>query len=444
MTNLISTIFIVVMLISIVAVAVISFKSSNILWDLVSQYEEGLNLGCNSLEELSDKLISIGITDLIIKNQYIIVRQDKTKVKIYIKEGKVFVDVPKEGLAFSKIARLIGFLKKSEKLKKAVVANVIMDDLVRAYTTESLIEVEERYIKARKYSKIYKVLSGITAVLLALSIVLVFIVLTKDPVIYVKNGTFADYPDKEIGETFEAYFKNSMWREGEKTKDKNIVEFKGTFPFKDEDGKLIWVSMNFIKNNTSNIIDFGKMKINDKEIEDEARSMVLVKVIEGDKIEFSMETILDMIKGQDTLKENNVRQKEKKEKKEDKKKKKKEKSKKNKQEKIVKENDLPTETQKIVKQPSGNLEEYIIPDSDTRYLMDYDIFYMDKAMLRMARNEIYARYGRMFDSKDLQEYFSSKSWYVPSIPAKEFDESVLNEVEKYNLEVIKKVEKHAN
>jgi hypothetical protein len=33
--------------------------------------------------------------------------------------------------------------------------------------------------------------------------------------------------------------------------------------------------------------------------------------------------------------------------------------------------------------------------------------------LEILRNEIYARHGRIFNRKDLQEYFSAQPWYSP-------------------------------
>jgi len=48
---------------------------------------------------------------------------------------------------------------------------------------------------------------------------------------------------------------------------------------------------------------------------------------------------------------------------------------------------------------------------------------MSKDELRLARNSIFAKYGRVFKSKDLQEYFSKQSWYKER-PA--FKESQMN------------------
>jgi hypothetical protein len=83
---------------------------------------------------------------------------------------------------------------------------------------------------------------------------------------------------------------------------------------------------------------------------------------------------------------------------------------------------------------------YYILQSDTTYYTAADLAGMSKDMLRLARNEIYARHGRKFDSADLQEYFNQQPWYNGYIEPKDFNESVLNACEKANLDVIKQVE----
>lgn len=84
--------------------------------------------------------------------------------------------------------------------------------------------------------------------------------------------------------------------------------------------------------------------------------------------------------------------------------------------------------------------EYIIPDSSTRALTDADVEGMSAEQLRYARNEIYARHGRMFKDAALQEYFNSKSWYAGTISADSFSENLLSEVEKRNIDFLKSVE----
>lgn len=82
----------------------------------------------------------------------------------------------------------------------------------------------------------------------------------------------------------------------------------------------------------------------------------------------------------------------------------------------------------------------ILPESGSRYLTYDDLAGLDKETLRLARNEIYARHGRKFETEDLNEYFSRQPWYLGYLSAEEFDDAVLNEYEKANLDLIKKVE----
>ncbi len=89
-----------------------------------------------------------------------------------------------------------------------------------------------------------------------------------------------------------------------------------------------------------------------------------------------------------------------------------------------------------------NPDEFILPLSSTVLLKEEDsLLNFSDNDLSIARNEIYARHGRQFDSDYLQKYFESCSWYEGTIPAKEFDESVLSRIEKDNLQIIKEAEK---
>lgn len=97
----------------------------------------------------------------------------------------------------------------------------------------------------------------------------------------------------------------------------------------------------------------------------------------------------------------------------------------------------------VLTDPNYMLEnaDYILPTSNTEYLTKEDLAGLTKEQLRIARNEIFARHGRMFDSEDLQEYFDSKEWYTGTIPADEFNlEEILNDIEKANADLIKEVE----
>lgn len=75
---------------------------------------------------------------------------------------------------------------------------------------------------------------------------------------------------------------------------------------------------------------------------------------------------------------------------------------------------------------------------DSQKLTDEDLRYMSKHELRLLRNEIFARHGYIFKSRDLQEHFNSKSWYHP-ITTSTYDVH-LNSIEQYNINLIKQYE----
>lgn len=77
--------------------------------------------------------------------------------------------------------------------------------------------------------------------------------------------------------------------------------------------------------------------------------------------------------------------------------------------------------------------------STVRYTLE-DLSLLDSYGLKITRNEIYARHGRMFNDRELQEYFQRQQWYVPQTASNDFDSSCLNEVERYNIELIKTYE----
>ena len=81
---------------------------------------------------------------------------------------------------------------------------------------------------------------------------------------------------------------------------------------------------------------------------------------------------------------------------------------------------------------------YILPDSSSRQLTASDLVGLTSEQLRIARNEIYARHGRKFNDDELQAYFNSQTWYNGTIEPNQFDDmSLLSEIERKNLEVIK-------
>lgn len=86
-------------------------------------------------------------------------------------------------------------------------------------------------------------------------------------------------------------------------------------------------------------------------------------------------------------------------------------------------------------------KKYILPMSSKRKLKEKDLKKLGAKKLRIARNEIYARHGRMFQDQELQDYFDRKDWYTPSIAPEDFSDAVeLSKLERRNIAFIRKHE----
>ena len=81
-------------------------------------------------------------------------------------------------------------------------------------------------------------------------------------------------------------------------------------------------------------------------------------------------------------------------------------------------------------------QEYLLPDSATRYLTDADLAGLTHEQLCLARNEIYARHGRLFSTPQIAAYFAAKSWYKGTIAPGSFDSALLNAYERANIQLI--------
>ncbi len=96
----------------------------------------------------------------------------------------------------------------------------------------------------------------------------------------------------------------------------------------------------------------------------------------------------------------------------------------------------------------GNLSyagDFVIADSSSRYITEEELANLSETELMIARNEIYARHGRMFNNQDLNTYFNTKPWYQPTVSGEEFTEEyasgVFNEIEIANIATIVNYEK---
>lgn len=78
----------------------------------------------------------------------------------------------------------------------------------------------------------------------------------------------------------------------------------------------------------------------------------------------------------------------------------------------------------------------LFSQTDERYYTAKDFSGASADILKLAKNEIYARHGRMFQDRELYEYFLSRMWYEPLYAPEEFDESCLNEYERANIDLL--------
>jgi hypothetical protein len=77
----------------------------------------------------------------------------------------------------------------------------------------------------------------------------------------------------------------------------------------------------------------------------------------------------------------------------------------------------------------------LIPDSSDRPLQPADLANLSAAQLRIARNEIYARHGYIFQSPDLREHFARFIWYKPALTT-----VALSPVEQQNVALFRQAE----
>ncbi len=84
-------------------------------------------------------------------------------------------------------------------------------------------------------------------------------------------------------------------------------------------------------------------------------------------------------------------------------------------------------------------DEFVFPDSDTRRLLRSELEGKNEWECKIARNEIFARKGKIFDDPELQAYFESCSWYEGKNSQYEYSEYI-SEIEAYNVQLIREYE----
>jgi len=78
------------------------------------------------------------------------------------------------------------------------------------------------------------------------------------------------------------------------------------------------------------------------------------------------------------------------------------------------------------------------PQASEKYLTYSDVNDLSQWDLKIMRNEIFARHGYIFQTDEMRDYFSNKSWYNPRY----YDvNNMLSNIEKENVALIKKYER---
>ena len=90
--------------------------------------------------------------------------------------------------------------------------------------------------------------------------------------------------------------------------------------------------------------------------------------------------------------------------------------------------------------PTGDTLQYFIENCDRLYFTEADIQNFDLEMCLYARNAIFAKSGRKFQSQELQAYFAQYSWYVPSVDPEAFTNDMLNRRQLANVELVQNLE----
>ena len=96
----------------------------------------------------------------------------------------------------------------------------------------------------------------------------------------------------------------------------------------------------------------------------------------------------------------------------------------------------PTPTPTPSPAPTPSAGSYILPDSAARRLTQADVANLTWEQCCLARNEIFARHGRIFQTPQIAAYFEAQSWYHGTVPGASFDNNSLSPTERANADFL--------
>lgn len=88
-------------------------------------------------------------------------------------------------------------------------------------------------------------------------------------------------------------------------------------------------------------------------------------------------------------------------------------------------------------EPPATETEFIIPDSNTRYLTAEDYESLSDWDLTIALNELYARHGYEFQTPEIRAHFESCSWYKGTLGVDGFRADMFNDIELANSRLLR-------
>ncbi len=90
-------------------------------------------------------------------------------------------------------------------------------------------------------------------------------------------------------------------------------------------------------------------------------------------------------------------------------------------------------------EPTPETAYYVLPESGIRRIDVSELYGLSAWECCVARNEIYARHGRIFRDAELAAYFDSMPWYTPQVDPDTFDANASERLSKIELDNVQTI-----
>ena len=111
---------------------------------------------------------------------------------------------------------------------------------------------------------------------------------------------------------------------------------------------------------------------------------------------------------------------------------------------LTEETGAAADTETEAETEAARIRDEIFAGSSVSYLDETDTEGLDAQVLAYARYEIMARKGILFDSEELNSYFTAQNWYFGFIPESTADDSMYTDCELANMKLLQAAEKAAS